>query len=461
MLAKIQKELVQKKTRQMQLLIESDISNYRKLKNEYEKLPKTKQQNLSNEFKVYLLWAAAGYDDIAFADTLILTHDYEKIETVDEKRTLGRFYEKFSMTKKIIDHFLPLFNQEKLDINDTLTLFKNLYKRAMHQDCQRVIQYAQNNYSENLAWNLEILKYQIDTQHIYPAHKDIVLPNLKYLYPKCTTASEYLQIAICFYSAGYFNDSLNMLDAALQRVIPNVNYMEKNLFNSTQCLESMNEIIDILANINIKAFPVGGSLLGLVRDGKFMDFDKDADIGIFVNNYDDIFKIVSTICQVPKFIAPGMVNNPKEAHLWNVGIEDTERSSAVDLFFYYKQSTHIENGIYTGCGMLKWSFTPFELVEQTLAGKKYWTPDNTSQYLTDLYGNWKIPVKIWDSLVDCPNLMESSQSIIIYYGLTRFYESLSKNKIEKSLNYYKKLTEKWGIAFSPKTDVHIKKLLKI
>jgi hypothetical protein len=192
-----------------------------------------------------------------------------------------------------------------------------------------------------------------------------------------------------------------------------------------------------------------------------MDYDKDADIGIFVSHYDDVFNIVSILCKVTKFTATAMVNESKKSHEWNIAILDTQRNIVVDIFFFYREHEQIVEGVYTNHGLLKWAFTPFELIQQKLAGKIYWIPDNVDLFLTELYSDWRKPVEVWDSLVDCPNLLLSSQPVVLYFGLMRLWEALQKGKSLKALNYYEKLTIKWGMKFSAEADENIKKLLNI
>jgi hypothetical protein len=375
---------------------------------------------------------------------------------------LGRFYGKCGgvFKKNAIKHLLSLFEDKNISISDLGTLFTVLFENADHQNCRRVVEYVLTHYSNNLAWNIEILTYQIKMKHLYGNNENLIIDNLKLLYPRCETDGEYVRMASCFYEAGFFNDAINMFDIALQKISPiHKHYGRNNQFLSSECFDSMNEIIDILENESIKPFPAFGSLLGLVRDGKFMDYDKDADLGIFVENYDEIHRIVSKICEVLKFTAPTMINQSKERHTWNVGIFDTERVTAIDLFFFYRQADHIEAGTYSPCAVLKWEFEPFELVRSSLVGKEYWLPNNVEKHLTELYGNWREPVEVWDSLVNCPNLMKSSQPQVLYYGLLRLYNAIAEGKTKKISNYYDTLTKRWGMRFSPEADMNIQKIL--
>ncbi len=463
MLFQIQKELANKRANTLAISVERHISQYEKLKQEYEALSSTVRHGLSTSFKVFLLLNAVARQDLVFAGQLVADHDYEKMDNFQANLALGRFYAKgrHVFKKQTIKYLLPLFNEKKLDSGDLLTLFHVLLESADHENCRRIIAFVLEHHSENLRWNIEVLTYQINMKHLYPNNETLIVQNLKSLYPKCKTSSEYVRMAVCFFEAGFFKDAINMFDLGLQKIIPvQQRVQQEKLFDSSQCLSSMNEVIDILELHGIKPFVAFGSLLGLVRDGKFMDYDKDADIGIFIHDYDEIFKIVSILCESSKFISPDMVNKSKESNFWNVSIIDTERIAVIDLFFFYNQSTHIEAGVYRSCAALKWAFKPFELVRGNLAGKKYWLPDNIEQHLEELYGNWREPVEVWDSLVDCPNLIRSSQPQVLYYGLLRLHNAIAEGKNKKILNYYEKLTTRWGMCFSPEAESNIKRLLQ-
>ena len=462
MLFQIQKDLVQNKVTKLTVAAENDSVQYKKLKKEYLRLSATAQKQLTPQLKVYLLLIAVSNNDLAFAQTLIAAHSYNQMNDTGAKIALGRFYGKYaSFHSKVVECFLPVFNEGKLDTsNDLKSLFAALYETAHHNDCPRVLQFAVSRHPDILGWKIENLLYEIRTNHLRPQNKELVVGNLKYLYAHCKKSDEFCNLAVCTYNAGYFNDAIKIFDIALQKTELNLK-PEKNtfVFNSSKCLDSANEMLDILEQHKIQAFPAFGSLLGLVRDGKFMEYDKDADLGIFVNSHDDIQKIVRTLCESPKFTAPSLINESKEQNTWCVGVIDNTRGIPVDLFFFYNESTHFEAGAYTTCGILKWQFTPFELVQRELAGKIYWIPNNAEQHLTELYADWRKPVEVWDSLVNCPNLMPESKNVVLFYGLMRLYNALQNGKTKKALNYYETLTTKWGMRFSSEADGNVRKLL--
>lgn len=455
MLFQIQKELIQKKNTKLLEAAKCDTSKYEKLKKEYKKLSLPAQQHLSDQLKVYLLRLAISVDDLTFIKLLVDNHSYDKIETPEAKIACGLVYSNIKEHQKVVEFLFPLY--EKLNSSELTRLYESLFSVARHQDCEKVLEFAVKRY-DTLGWEIAFLNFQIKVGK----HKEFIADRLKTLYQQCKTTEEYSRIADCFYKAGYFKDAVNMFDIALQKMTqPKSIYKENYLFDSSRCLVTMNEVIDILKKNGIEAFPAFGSLLGLVRDGKLMDYDKDADVGIFVNSYDEIFKIVSILCKEPQFKSPEMINEPKESHVWNVPIHNAAKSTSVDLFFFYKQPTHFETGVYTACGILKWGFSPFELIQHSLAGKTYLIPNNFEQHLTELYADWREPVEVWDSLLNCPNLIPTSQPVVIYYGLLRLWTALYEGKTKKALNYYQSLTTRWGMKFSMKTEENIKKLLNL
>lgn len=464
MLQQIQKELIKNKTFKFAIQVEEDFEKYLKLKQEYEQLPALAKQKLSDQLKVFLFLNAYNKDDLFFAAYLVMTHDYDKFEQSAVKLTLGRFYSKIGRHKPTIDYLLPLFEKRELEKNDVGVLYSALSKMGMHRHCEQVLSFTVENYPDDLQWKIEAVNHQITMDLIKDVseNQNVIMGNLNYLSKHCKTSKDYITLAASFYQVNNIDEFLKLSNLALETVaLDTEKEVAKPDFDSALCRETMEEMLDILDTNEIKAFPIGGSLLGLYRDGKFMDYDKDADIGIFIRHYEDVFKIVSILCKVPKFTATAMVNKPKASHLWNVAIYDSERNVMVDLFFFHREAEQVVEGVHTNYGILKWAFTPFELVQKELAGKVYWVPENVELFLTELYDDWRKPVEVWDSLIDCPNLLPSSQPVVVYYGLMRLWEALQKNKTVKALNYYQKLTTRWGMKFSAEADANIRKLLNL
>ncbi len=468
MLFQLQKELLHKSNfrapNSLANTVSRDTDKYAKLKKEFNKLSSTAKDRLSSQLKVFILLTAVEQEDYVFSQKLVASIDYESLQSTNAKLALGRFHTLLGNSyRKVIDYFLPLLEEEYLFAKDLIHLLFALKEMARHQDCDRLLSYVLRKYPDDLIWKIQAINYQIEISHLYPKNKDFITNNLKYLHSRCEHEKQFFAMGNCFFTAGYANESNAMFDLALKTVKPVLAKKESTAqFSPVKCRETMDMIIDILEAEDIKVFPISGSLLGLYRDGKFMDHDKDADVGIFVNGYDDVLRLVAKVCEQKRFYAPSMVKNTKESNAWNVAVYDEENRTVVDLFFFYREEDHTVVGVYTACGLLKLAFTPFELVRSSLAGREYWLPNDIEQHLIDSYGkDWRTPVKVWDSLVVCPNILPSSRPVVLYFGLIRLYKALEANKLEKALNYYEALTMRWGMQFSEQADQNIKNLLNM
>ena len=106
-----------------------------------------------------------------------------------------------------------------------------------------------------------------------------------------------------YYNAGnknkFFQCFENVFTSLEYSLSNHKNSNDKNdNFSADDCLESVQELLQILENNGEQAFPEGGTLLGLYRDGKLMDYDKDADIGIIIdekNSLQHIQKIINIV----------------------------------------------------------------------------------------------------------------------------------------------------------------------
>jgi hypothetical protein len=465
-LFQLQKELLHKSNfrapNSLANTISRDTDKYAKLKKEFHKLSSTAKERLSPQLKIFILLTAVEQEDYGFLHKLFTSINYEKLESTGSHLALGRYYALVgNCYRKVIDYFLPHLEEDCLQIKDIGNLFSALMEMARHQDCDRLLSHVLQKYPDDLGWKIQALNYQIGISHLYPKNKEFITNNLKYLHSRCEHEKQFFAMGNCFFTAGYANESNAMFDLALKTVKPVLAKKESTAqFSPVKCRETMDIMIDILEAEDIKVFPIAGSLLGLYRDGKFMDHDKDADVGIFVNGYDEVLRLVAKVCEQKRFFAPSMIKNTKESNAWNVAVYDEENRTVVDFFFFYRQVEHCEFGVYSPCGILKWAFTPFELVREELAGRDYWLPSDIEQHLVDMYGeDWREPVKVWDSLIACPNLLPSSKPVVFYYSLIRLYKALESNKLEKALHYYELLTTRWEMHFSDETDTHIKQLI--
>ncbi|MBT1445352.1 discoidin domain-containing protein [Shewanella sp. JM162201] len=205
---------------------------------------------------------------------------------------------------------------------------------------------------------------------------------------------------------GYFKDS----DACRNHVYTLVNKLVEK-YNVALCshgfVETFNFSSDIKKNIiyselstllswfnnefNISAFVSSGTLLGIVRDGKFIDHDDDVDICYISNEIDERLILQERIQIINLLIDKGCeVQFSNEAHLWCT----MPNGTSVDIFTGF-----IEDGF---CSMNPFSRKSI-LANDILPTKLFYVdefpmflPSNPEVVLDANYdNNWRVPDPLW------------------------------------------------------------------
>ena len=246
----------------------------------------------------------------------------------------------------------------------------------------------------------------------------------------------------------------------------------ESTYEANYMLSLLNKVVDSLENIGEKPFLNGGTLLGMYRDGKLIDYDCDADIAILMkdrNNLDEyIQKLLQTILKdnnnLDYYIGhfPGEVN-----HYSAIVFADKTSKLHIDLAFMYDDNYFEDNpnkkyyiGFFTSMSPMFFSFDKFSLVRKKFCGKDYWIPDNSEHYLEQLYSkDWKKPLKRWNTFISAPNLSTKCKLSAFYFTLPAFLSALSKNNYEESLYYYEEF-QRWDYPFTDEMKNHIENYLQ-
>ena len=183
------------------------------------------------------------------------------------------------------------------------------------------------------------------------------------------------------------------------------------LFN--ECLTDMREI---LISINLPFFLTFGTLLGQHREGKFIEYDSDIDIGILFSNFrvSSIFEKIEASGKYDGFCFKGKLKESLELTYRH------KNGTNIDLFLYYPVNDGADNYFYAATfwgicdskkeGYCKWGchINGFKTVE--FMGNTYNVPSNTEEVLEEIYGkNWRTPIKL--------SYEESVTTSIVYPGL--------------------------------------------
>jgi len=156
------------------------------------------------------------------------------------------------------------------------------------------------------------------------------------------------------------------------------------------CLSDMKKILD---GAGQHFFLVCGTLLGQQRENDFIKYDTDIDIGILAS--DNNKNIITLITQSGLFNLVNVFGKESDSLELQFRHKD---GITIDIFLYYK----IEDSYYYSasfCGLCdfkpekycKWGnhIRGFSIVE--FKNDLYNIPSNTDEFLTEWYGNWRIP----------------------------------------------------------------------
>jgi len=170
--------------------------------------------------------------------------------------------------------------------------------------------------------------------------------------------------------------------------------LEKPVLSPTQnqFKETLFKFVHYLNKYNIPYWLHGGTLLGLIRDKKFIDGDKDIDIGIFNNvflNLKNIYEFRKELEKENVTFACGVSNAEIHFH-------DTKTNVMVDLCLFTKVDDYNIELYYYKTPWGGYFFYPIDSIEPIetkvftcLDNIQLCVPNNYERFLTIHYGDWK------------------------------------------------------------------------
>lgn len=203
----------------------------------------------------------------------------------------------------------------------------------------------------------------------------------------------------------------------------------KESFNKTSTLELVWKTLAQLAAAGIHAFPAFGTLLGIVREGSLLPFDKDLDFGLPLSEMQRACSCLQKNGWKETGNSFGMIN-PRALH-------HEELDISLDLFGFIVrgESKLPSTGFWRNDIPKEWNwfsdFSSIEMVKQnTPLGEPAWFLADPQGWLTEVYGNWQVPDKNFDTLVAAKNL-NSFSLMAQSYAWMKIFNSLSDGKTEK------------------------------
>ncbi len=187
----------------------------------------------------------------------------------------------------------------------------------------------------------------------------------------------------------------------------------------------------VLAQQNIPAFPYAGTLLGLEREGKLLDCDKDIDIAVWMTSFDACCTMLEKNGWHP-VATPITYQNYRDYVHGESGI-------TLDVCGL----KHCDNNVIKGGFALPdypseyqrvSVFSNFELIQREMSGGAVWYPKRPETILTAFYGDWRTPNPLWDTVVSALNL-EKFTLLVRCYAYHRLVKRWLLGDLVKAWSY--------------------------
>lgn len=181
--------------------------------------------------------------------------------------------------------------------------------------------------------------------------------------------------------------------------------------DTAAALKNLCDARDILQALGITCWLTDGTLLGAVREGGFISYDKDMDLGVDALQYKP--EIVECFQQAG-FYLHGRYGIPD----CGLVLAFKRNEIKVDLFFFYRSWDRTVWHAAWHCPtpgatpqMIQYVYPSFRLKYMRFLDETFLAPAEPEKYLTLKYGDWRTPVHKWDWKFDPKNHRKTEVSI--------------------------------------------------
>jgi phosphorylcholine metabolism protein LicD len=165
------------------------------------------------------------------------------------------------------------------------------------------------------------------------------------------------------------------------------------LLNEEITIKNLIDINNVCKRLNVPCWLQDGTLLGLIRDGKLIPWDNDADMGCHEDNWND------QVSEELKNLGFSVENRP------GIGPRYTKGENSVDIFIYRTE----DNGLWSWSAFrnkveYRFDMPKFSTREMEFWGENFLIPENPEEWLFIKYGkSWRTPRRHWNYATDPAN----------------------------------------------------------
>lgn len=182
---------------------------------------------------------------------------------------------------------------------------------------------------------------------------------------------------------------------------------KKNVLLKQFSLESLKsqflEIIDLLNARGVNYYLVGGALLGIVRNGDLLPWDRDTDIFVKYEDFNEFLNIVDELkklgwrCKVENFVEDCAFADSLKPRI--IKISDSwlwafRGPTRMDVDIIYPMDSYVcWNSARRYSRIDKLFFDGNDIIDWN--GRKLKVPKFYREFLTEVYGDWSVTIENW------------------------------------------------------------------
>jgi hypothetical protein len=202
------------------------------------------------------------------------------------------------------------------------------------------------------------------------------------------------------------------------------------LFDRAAARTALFAALDALEGAGLAVFLNGGTALGCVREGDFISFDSDVDLG------------------VPPGTPPEEVIDAIDGHpglsyayhdVWRDAVLRVRFHSVEgiggDVFLYQEDEDGRWCGVQRGALALRWRDTPFGVAPVEFLGRRVMLPDPAERYLEENYGDWRRPDPDHVPGFSAPNLIGRDGEMPFVVALLAITGALAQRREARAARY--------------------------
>lgn len=179
--------------------------------------------------------------------------------------------------------------------------------------------------------------------------------------------------------------------------------------NNMEALQLLENVSKILQKNNLDYWLEGGTLLGIRRENRLLPWDNDVDLSMMYPGDNNLDLLISELkknglrIRVRNFSAPChplSLDTVKIIKIRNKKLLGLMKGKVcLEIFIKYKIKEQAYWQIGDKVKSVPYAFYK-ELKTTSFKGYHYKIPKDTDSYLSYRYGDWKTPVKDWNTFTD-------------------------------------------------------------